>query len=309
MSSTDPHYDNVVLLLPMNGPDNGTTFLDRSKTPKTITNTSKYVKTRTEQFKFYDSCAWFGTIVTAQIVVAAHADFDFGIGDFTIDGWFRTLAAKANIVLIKKDTESTSSFNQNGNWALELNSSTAEGNIQFRIREGGSVQTLLSGGSLLLDDAWHHFELNHHGEDWGLYIDGTLVDDATYAGNISSLSRPVLIGGNAYGNWSMMGYMQDVRITKGVARHTANFTPPTRGAWVQKFIRGIIKDATGTPCERIVRAYRRDTGAFVAEALSDAVTGEYELESFHDGEHQRIVLDDAAGTLYNDLIDRVVSGP
>jgi hypothetical protein len=47
----------------------------------------------------------------------------------------------------------------------------------------------------------------------------------------------------------------------------------------------------------------------VAQALSDAITGEYELESFHDGEHQRIVLDDAAGILYNDLIDRVVSGP
>jgi hypothetical protein len=209
MSSTDPHYDNVVLLLPMNGPDNGTTFFDRSKTPKTITNTSNYVKTRTEQFKFYDSCGWFGYSANAQLELAASADFNFAMGDFTLDGWFKTTQAKANIGLIAKNNTSES-FVLNGQWHLELNSTTSAGDILFRVREGDSTQTLLSGGSGLLDDTWHHFELNRHGEDWGLYIDGTLVDDATYAGGISNLSHKVLVGGHSYGGWSMMGYMQDV---------------------------------------------------------------------------------------------------
>jgi hypothetical protein len=310
MSSTDPHYDNVVLLLPMNGPDNGTTFLDRSKTPKTITNNANNIKTQTGNFKFYDSSGYNSALSSPFFMnVAAHADFNFGGGDFTIDCWINTSDTRASRCLIYKNNNSEGLLLSNGTWALFFNSAAAAGDVTFQLRESNTTHTILSGGSGLLNDAWQHVELCRNGSDWGLFINGTLVDDGSYSGFITNISKSLLLWGYSYAAAQWRGYMQDLRITKGVARHTANFTPPTRGAFVQTFINGVIKDDTGTPCERIVRAYRRDTGAFVAQALSDAVTGEYELESFHDGEHQRIVLDDAAGTLYNDLIDRVVPGP
>ncbi len=70
-------------------------------------------------------------------------------------------------------------------------------------------------------------------------------------------------------------------------------------------VSGIISDDTATPCARIVRAYHRANGQFIAATVSDATTGAYSLPC-PPGEIQRIVLDDDAGVLYNDIIDRVI---
>jgi hypothetical protein len=70
-------------------------------------------------------------------------------------------------------------------------------------------------------------------------------------------------------------------------------------------VSGVISDDTATPVARTVRAYVRGTGQLIGETTSDAVTGAYSL-ACPPGEIQRVVLDDAAGTLYNDIIDRVI---
>jgi hypothetical protein len=73
-------------------------------------------------------------------------------------------------------------------------------------------------------------------------------------------------------------------------------------------VSGIITDDGGNPVSRIVRLYRRDTGALLGETESDEITGNYLIETVYEGEVQRIVLDDDTGVLYNDLIDRVITG-
>ena len=71
-------------------------------------------------------------------------------------------------------------------------------------------------------------------------------------------------------------------------------------------ISGNVKDASGANAARTVRIYRRSDGMFIGSTTSDPSTGNYSFDSFYGGEIQRIVLDDDAGTLYNDLIDRVL---
>lgn len=71
-------------------------------------------------------------------------------------------------------------------------------------------------------------------------------------------------------------------------------------------ISGNVKDASGSNAARTVRFYRRSDGMFIGSTTSDPSTGNYSFDSFYGGEMQRIVLDDDAGTLYNDLIDRVL---
>ena len=75
-----------------------------------------------------------------------------------------------------------------------------------------------------------------------------------------------------------------------------------------KVVEGVITDDTTAECARTVRLYSRATGRLLGEMVSDAGTGEFSLPA-PDEEVQRIVLDDDAGTLYNDLIDRVLPGP
>jgi len=71
-----------------------------------------------------------------------------------------------------------------------------------------------------------------------------------------------------------------------------------------KVISGVITDTTGTPTARTVRFYRRDTGAFVGETVSDGSTGAYSINTGPIGECDVVCLDDSAGTTYNDLILR-----
>lgn len=79
---------------------------------------------------------------------------------------------------------------------------------------------------------------------------------------------------------------------------------PKREDW--KIVSGVVTDAAGLPAARTVRAIDRANGVVLGTTTSDAVTGAYAIAVPVSSEIQRIVLDDDAGTLYNDLIDRVL---
>lgn len=79
---------------------------------------------------------------------------------------------------------------------------------------------------------------------------------------------------------------------------------PKREDW--KIVSGVVTDAANNPVAREVRAIDRATGVVLGATTSDAVTGAYAIAVPVSSEIQRIVLDDDAGTLYNDLIDRVL---
>ena len=147
-----------------------------------------------------------------------------------------------------------------------------------------------------------------------MYVDG--VSEGTWNDTTNYIGTTATIGGRfaalSGDQRSLNGHIQDLRITKGVARYTADFTPPLQ-LYNTYSVSGTITDDTGTPCARTVRLYDRATGAFIAETTSDASTGAYDFSGIFTsvmvGEDvQRIVLDDSAGTLYNDLIDRVIPG-
>ncbi|WP_297360308.1 hypothetical protein [Thauera sp.] len=70
-------------------------------------------------------------------------------------------------------------------------------------------------------------------------------------------------------------------------------------------IAGVVYDDVGQPApSRIVRIYSRSTGAMLGQCVTD-LAGAYEIAVGYVGEVQRIVLDDEAGLLHNDLIDRI----
>jgi hypothetical protein len=60
--------------------------------------------------------------------------------------------------------------------------------------------------------------------------------------------------------------------------------------------------AQGSPVERMVLAYRRDTGELVGTATSVSGTGTFYLETTHSGDHYVVCLDDTAGDVYNALV-------
>lgn len=78
---------------------------------------------------------------------------------------------------------------------------------------------------------------------------------------------------------------------------------PTAGPAPTASITGTVTEL-GIPVQRTIRAYRRDTGAYVSEAVSNPTTGVYTISVYAGVEHNLVCLDDAAGTTQNDLIKR-----
>ncbi len=73
-------------------------------------------------------------------------------------------------------------------------------------------------------------------------------------------------------------------------------------------VSGIVRDDSGNPCERVVRAYHRTGGSPLAQTTSDPVTGEYSFNLTTADEINLVFLDANGAILYNDLIHRVIPG-
>ena len=227
-TADDVNFGSVVLLLHGDGTNNSTTITDSSAVPKTVTAYGD-AKISTAQSKFGGASIVFdGTGDYLQ--TANHADFDFGSGDFTVECWLKTSTTSGYRTIISKSNDgatSNSSFyfglNLSGTGSLDLYFSSA----------GNSYSKVLNVASPgLTDAAWHHLAISRSGQYVKVFVDGSQVGSTLDLGanyTIYQSTHTVEIGcqytaGAAY---FFNGYIDDLRITKGVARYTGNFTPPS----------------------------------------------------------------------------------
>lgn len=80
-------------------------------------------------------------------------------------------------------------------------------------------------------NTWYHVAVSRQGTSLRAFIDGTQLG-TTQTNSVNYVrvnSDPLYIGQYFAGsaNRYLNGYIDDLRITKGLARYTANFTPPT----------------------------------------------------------------------------------
>ncbi|MPN39632.1 hypothetical protein SDC9_187160 [bioreactor metagenome] len=77
---------------------------------------------------------------------------------------------------------------------------------------------------------WHHFAFIRSGNNFCLAVDGALGSASTYSGALDyDSSQPVMIGYQTGQSSAFYydGYIDEFRVSKGIARWTSNFTPPT----------------------------------------------------------------------------------
>lgn len=207
--ATDPSFGNVSLLLHFDGTDASTTFTDVKG--KTVTPTGN-AQIDTAQSKYGGASGLFDASGD-YLTVAASADFDFGTSAFTVEWWFRF--------------NSTSTYQ----YFFDIGSN----GTFVRIQNGNALLIYASGGqvintsiSQLSTGQWYHFALTRSGNTWNFWVDGTSVASASYSGSAGSSGSALTIGdyGGHGAGFAINGWMDDFRITKGVARYTATFTPP-----------------------------------------------------------------------------------
>ena len=204
------------LLIHSNTSDGSTTFADSSATGHTIT-VSGHTHHETDQYKFGSTSIQFDG--TGDVLsVADHADWTYGTGDFTIDMWIRptTIGSGGN-----KDFIGASS---NQHIAFACNST---GGIVFYSGNGSWVSTVAATSNVIVNNVWQHIAVSRADGVVYLFYNGTLLTSRTQADSIDPPN--VEVGGYGGGASDLFtGYMDEIRISKGIARWTDSFVPPNK---------------------------------------------------------------------------------
>ena len=219
----DPNYYNSSLLLNCEGANGSTTFTDISASPKTPTVNGD-TKISTAQFKSGSAAMLFdGT--GDWLEYASDPGFDFGTGDFGIELWWRPTGAATDYALVThaKNTVSTQADVSFGVYHL---GSSLSGKIQAYVTSG-TTDYIINGLSALSANTWHHIWFGRISGTLYLYVNGVQQGFTACAASINTASgRTLKLGYWRVGSTlSANGYMDGIRIDKGVGRYTAPFTP------------------------------------------------------------------------------------
>lgn len=225
VSSDNDEYTKV--LLHMDGSDASTTFTDSNAGGSAHTWTrAGDAQIDTAQSKFGGACGLFdGT--GDYISTPDQADFALGSGDFTFDLWFRNVAATGSLRTIAYQGDGGGTAAGSAFW-IRLNST---GTITAQV-SNGSAWTAITTSAVFSDSlntGWHHLALVRSGTTLTLYIDGVAAGSGTLTGTVFDPSTTFFIGSSGGGTtWN--GWLDEFRLSVGIARWTENFTPPQAAA-------------------------------------------------------------------------------
>lgn len=214
-SGGDPYWDNVVALLHFDGdfadetgrvwaPSGGPVIDDAG-----VFGSTGYLHIPTQQAKIYSA--------TAPIKRYDH---------FTMEAFVRFGDINQTLLLrpIFSQTDGGSSKQQ----AVSINTTT--GCLQFHRQVNvGSVVTM-NGVTKVPENTWNHVALSFDGSNIRLFLNGNLEATASNTDGWYDLGQ-MEVGCYTNPNYTTYGFLGDideVRITKGVARYTSNFIPPTK---------------------------------------------------------------------------------
>jgi len=158
------------------------------------------------------------------------ASFSFGTGDFTVECWlFHQNASALYYDLIGTASNANYIGANRGGWIFgyyHTHSSTYA--LKFGYQYNNTFVHDISFSKTLNADTWYHIALTRQGNQLKYFVDGIQVGSTvTNSTNIVS-TEPLTIGtGATVTSQYVTGYMSDVRVVKGTAVYTSNFTPPT----------------------------------------------------------------------------------
>jgi|GEM_PF-1090062 len=186
-------------------------------------------------------------------------------GDFTIDFWIKTASPSTyQFPIVHRNYGNTA-----GMFQFYIESSK----INFNSYNSSDSQTagILQSGTILAN-TWYHVAVVRSGSTATMYINGTSVStDSTASGSISgdpsSLILGYLINYGAYFN----GSLDEFRLSKGIARWTSNFTPPTSAYTADQYDKLLLhfNESGGTT------AYSSDSGSKTGTISGAPIMGKF----------------------------------
>lgn len=210
------------LLLHCEGTDGSTTFTDEAGHSVTAVNNAQI---DTAQYKFQTASALFDG-AGDYIYLADSDDWNFGANNFTVDFWIRPndLINTQNIC----GQCSPTGVSTYASFGISLVTAESMFKVQAWVFTSGMTQHFVAA-NIAIGSGWHHIALIRNGSYLRLYQDGILVGSNSWLGTDPLTNSPNQLSFGRYGEIDSSyfnGWLDEIRISKGIARWTANFTPP-----------------------------------------------------------------------------------
>lgn len=215
------------LLIHFDGADAGTAYVAESGQTLTFVGTAQL---DTAQSKFGGSSLFLDGN-SDYVTVPDSDDWSFGTGDFTIDFWIKFNALDKTQIFIGQYVDA------NNTWYCQISS----GNLLAIIFITGGTQkgyyyTTSAPGFVV--NTWYHVAFTRNGGNCYMHVDGISlplsVNVAFDTNDVGNVASPLYIGTYNTTNFFTDGWIDEVRISKGIARWTSNFTPKSA-----RYYRGI----------------------------------------------------------------------
>ena len=223
------------LLMHCDGSNGSTVFIDSSLFEHTLTGVG-FAALGTAQQKFGSASLNPGGADGSYVVLEGSEDWAFGTNDFTIDFWFRPTSATSGVFYDGRSVP--------GGAAGPYPTISIAGGVLLYYTGGA---TRITGASVVALNTWYHCALSRRDGLTRLFLNG--VEQGTAWGDntnyISDLLSPPKIGAAFNGTAPFAGWMDEIRVSKGIGRWAANFTPPVLPYTVDDF--GGLEGPQGEP--------------------------------------------------------------
>ena len=240
----------------------------------------------TAQYKFGGKSLYLATdsdyIYLDGAVNQSMWDFNLGTSDFTVEMWARI------------DTID----DVNGNGLFCIGHTAPYRGLEFYVGGGGDLRLRLStdgtnttvfgtGAGTVTAGQWYHFAAVRASGMIYLFINGvSMITPTSYPGAVlfsgttsSTTASKVYIGRHSTNSAAgLNGYMDELRLTIGAGRYTANFTPQVAPYTLdQTSVSGTVIDESANPVALPVYAYSEYDGRLLGGAMSSAVDGSFSI--------------------------------
>jgi hypothetical protein len=225
VTATDPNFSSVVLLLgfegPAGSPGSSHATMDESPNCKGAAPTVGGATIDTTIFKWGTSSIQF-TPTPAGLSWNASTDWDFGAGNFTVECWvrFNTVTGTQNILGIWGVSNKFWNF-----------SKSSTGQLSWHVSTNGTTDTAVVDATWgPTTGTWYHIAVDWDGTKTRVYANGVMLGSNVTAYTISASQPggfPMTVADRTANG--LNGWLDDVRVTKGVARYhnDSGFTVPS----------------------------------------------------------------------------------
>ena len=219
----DPYWDDVVLLLKGDGPDGSTNIIDSSinNHPVTVHGNAQI---STAQSAYPDGSSMYFDGDGARLLSPDSLIMRFSSKWFTVELSLFLLAVPVDwSTLVSKWNSPT----RQEVWvAVGTDLSVTFGFGPYSISALSEPIVRSAPGVIGLGE-WAHIAAIRNDNTFLLTVNGVIVGAKTVALGVAGGDSPLIIGSYVDSSMQCHGYIDELRITKGVARYTTSFTPPT----------------------------------------------------------------------------------